>query len=170
MLRPDGLLGRAARRLGTQRWARYVLGPKVLTPLDRLVHRLSGGRRRAADLLFDSLMLTTTGRRSGQPRQVTLARLELDGVPVVIASNFGREHHPAWSENLRAEPRATVERDGRAEPVRARELGEHERQRVWPQAVAIWPGYGTYREATRGTREIRMFALEPDPERGPTTA
>jgi deazaflavin-dependent oxidoreductase (nitroreductase family) len=167
MLRPTGLLGRTVRRLGTQRWARYVLGPKVLTRLDRVVHRATGGRRRAADLLFDSLMLTTTGRRTGQPRQVALARLDLDGVPVVIASNFGREQHPAWSENLLAEPRATVERDGRPEPVRARLLDEGESARVWPQAVAIWPGYGTYREATRGTREIRMFALEPDPDRKP---
>lgn len=165
MLRPDGLLGRTARRLGTRRWARYVLGPKVLTRLDRVVHRLSGGRRRAADLLFDSLMLTTTGHRSGRPRQVTLARLELDGAPVVIASNFGREHHPAWSENLLTEPRATIERDGSRVPVTARLLTAEERERVWPQAVAVWPGYGTYREATQGTREIRMFALEPGPGR-----
>ena len=165
MLRHDGLLGRTVRRLGTQRWARYVLGPMVLTRLDKVIHRVTGGRRRAADLLFDSLMLTTTGRRSGLPRQVTLARLELDDAAVVIASNFGREHHPAWSENLLADPRATVERDGRLEPVRARLLTEEECQRVWPQAVASWPGYATYREATAGTREIRMFALEPDPRR-----
>lgn len=164
MLRPGGLLSRTARRMGTRRWARSFLGPKVLTRLDRVVHRLTGGRRRAADLLFPSLMLTTTGRRSGRPHRVPLARLELDGVPVVIGSNFGHDQHPAWSENLLAEPRALVERGGASIPIVARPLTAEERERVWPRAIAIWPGYDTYRQATRGIREIRMFALEPDPE------
>lgn len=161
MLRPDGFAGRLVRQWGTQRWARLVLGPKVLTRLDRVVHRLSGGRLRAADLLFDTIVLTTTGRRSGRPRPSTLARLELDGTPVVIASNFGREHHPAWSENLLADPDATVEHRGDRRPVRARLLDDDERTRVWPQAVQSWPGYATYRDATAGVRDIRMFALEP---------
>ena len=165
MLRPTGLLGRAVRRVGTQRWARDVLGPQILTRVDRVVHRATGGRRRAADLLFDSLMLTTTGRRSGRPRQVTLARLERDGVAVVIASNFGREHPPAWSDNLLTEPRATIELGTGPTPVRARPLSDEECQRVGPPAVAIGPGDGTYREATQGLREIRMFALDPDPGR-----
>lgn len=162
MLRPEGAIGRALRRIGSQRWARYVLGPKVLTRLDRVAHRLTGGRWRSADLLFDSLVLVTTGRRSGLPRPVTLGCFDLDGVPVVIASNFGREHHPAWSENLVAEPRAHVERGGTRVPVRARLLDAGERARVWPVAVAVWPGFETYLEATRDTREIRMFALEHD--------
>ena len=165
MLRPEGLVGRTLRRLGSQRWARYVLGPKVLTRVDRVLHRLTGGRWRSADLLFDSLVLVTTGRKSGLPRPATLACFDLDGVPVVIASNFGREHHPAWSENLLAEPRAYIERGGRRLPVRARLLDTGERERVWPQAVTIWPGYETYREATHDTRDIRMFALEPDEAR-----
>jgi deazaflavin-dependent oxidoreductase (nitroreductase family) len=165
VLRPDGLVGRTLRRIGSHRWGRYVLGPKVLTRVDRVLHRLTGGRWRSADLLFDSLVLITTGRRSGLPRPATLACFDLDGAPVVIASNFGHEHHPAWSENLLAEPRAYVERDGRRVPVRARLLADEERERVWPQAVAIWPGYEVYREATRDTRDIRMFALEPDATR-----
>ena len=162
MLRPEGFAGRLLRRIASRRWARYVLGPKVLTRVDRILHRLTGGRWRSADLLFDSLVLITTGWRSGLPRPATLACFDLDGVPVVIGSNFGREHHPAWSENLLAEPRAYVERDGRRVPVRARLLDDDERERVWPQAVAIWPGFEIYREATRDTRDIRMFALEDD--------
>lgn len=141
--------------------ARLVLGPKVLTRVDRALHRLTGGRVVASDLLFDTLMLTTTGRRSGQPRTTPLARLDLDGTPVVIASNFGRESHPAWSHNLRADPHAVVEEHGRARPVVARELTPAEQDRVWPQAIALWPGYQTYRETTAGIRDIRMFALEP---------
>lgn len=161
MVDPTSWLGRMLRRVGSTRWARLVLGPKVLTRVDRVLHRATGGRVVASDLLFDTLMLTTTGRRSGQPRTTPLARLDLDGVPVVIASNFGRESHPAWSLNLLADPRATVEEHGRARPVVARQLDAQEQDRVWPQAIALWPGYQTYRETTAGIRDIRMFALEP---------
>ena len=161
MLDPSGRVGRTLRRIGQQRWGRLFLGPKVLTRVDAVLHRVTRGRVVAADLLFDTLVLTTTGRRSGQPRSSTLARLDLDGTPVVIASNFGRASHPAWSHNLLAEPRATIEVRGRPRPVRARLLEPVERDRVWPQAVALWPGYETYREATTGVRDIRMFALEP---------
>lgn len=160
MLRPDGVLGRLVRRVGQQEWARRFLGPTVLTRVDRLAHRLTRGRVRVVDLLFDSLMLTTTGRRSGRPRTVPLACFDLDGTPVVIASNFGREHHPAWSHNLAADPRARVEHAGEHFAVRARLLTPEERERVWPRALRIWPGYGTYRETTEGIREIRMYALE----------
>ncbi len=160
MVDPTSWLGRALRRIGSTRMARLVLGPKVLTRVDRVLHRLTGGRVIASDLLFDTLMLTTTGRRSGQPRTTPLARLDLDGTPVVIASNFGRESHPAWSLNLLADPHATVEEHGRSQPVVARELTRDEQDRVWPQAIALWPGYQTYRQTTEGIRDIRMFALE----------
>jgi deazaflavin-dependent oxidoreductase (nitroreductase family) len=158
---PSSLLGRALRRVGTTRFARTFLGPKVLPHVDRWLHRVTGGRVVASDLLFDTVMLTTTGRRSGQPRTTPLARLELDGTPVVIASNFGRPSHPAWSLNLLADPQATVEEAGHARAVVARRLDATEEERVWPQAVALWPGYATYRQTTEGLRDIRMFALEP---------
>jgi deazaflavin-dependent oxidoreductase (nitroreductase family) len=161
MLRPDGTMGRWLRWTGQQRWARTFVGPKVLTRLDRAAHRLTAGRWRVADLLFDTLVLTTTGRQSGQPRAVTLACFDLEGVPVVIASNYGRERHPAWSHNLLADPGATVEHRGRRFRARARLLTEEEQARVWPQAVRIWPGYETYRHTTEGIRDIRMFALDP---------
>ena len=160
MVDPTSWLGRALRRVGSTHWARLVLGPKVLTRLDRVLHRLTGGRVVVSDLLFDTLMLTTTGRRSGQPRTTPLARLDLDGTPVVIASNFGRESHPAWSHNLLADPHARVEEDGRSREVVARQLAPEEQERVWPQAIALWPGYQTYRETTAGIRDIRMVALE----------
>ena len=161
MVDPTSWLGRVLRRIGSTRWGRLVLGPRVLTRVDRVLHRVTRGRVVASDLLFDTLMLTTTGRRSGQPRTTPLARLDLDGMPVVIASNFGRESHPAWSLNLLADPHATVEEGGRSRPVVARRLDEDEQARVWPQAIALWPGYQTYRDTTAGVRDIRMFALEP---------
>lgn len=161
MVDPTSWFGRLLRRIGSSRWGRLVVGPKVLTPVDRVLHRLTGGRVIASDLLFETLVLTTTGRRTGQPRTTPLARLDLDGTPVVIASNFGRPSHPAWSLNLLADPHATLEEGGRARPVVARRLAPDEADRVWPQAIALWSGYRTYRETTDGVRDIRMFALEP---------
>lgn len=154
-------MGKRFRSWGSRPWARRFFGPKVLTPLDRFAHRVTGGRVKFADLLFDSLMLTTTGRRSGRPRTVPLAYFDLDDVPVVIASNFGRENHPGWSHNLVARPDAVVERRGEQLAVTARQLTPEEEERVWPQAIRVWPGYATYRETTEGLRAIRMFALEP---------
>jgi deazaflavin-dependent oxidoreductase (nitroreductase family) len=161
MINPSSLFGRAVRRLGSSRFGRLVLGPKMLTRIDAFLHRVTGGKAMAADLLFDTLMLTTTGRKSGEPRTNPLARMDLDGTPVVIASNFGRDSHPAWSLNLLADPNAIIEEKGVSRPVVARQLTDEERERVWPQAVAIWPGYDTYRKTTEGIRDIRMFALEP---------
>lgn len=160
MVDPTSWLGRSLRRFGSTRLARLVVGPKVLTRIDRVLHRLTGGRVIASDVLFDTLMLTTTGRRSGQPRTTPLARLDLDGTPVVVASNFGRTSHPAWSLNLLADPRAVVDDHGRSRPVVARTLTVQEQDHVWPQAIALWPGYRTYRQTTEGIRDIRMFALE----------
>lgn len=160
MVDPKSWFGRLLRRVGRSETARRFLGPKVLTRVDKVLHRLTGGKGIASDLLFDTLMLTTTGRRTGQPRTTPLARLDLDGTPVVIASNFGREHHPAWSLNLLADPDATIEEAGQSWAVVARQLTAEEQDRVWPQAEDLWPGYRTYRQTTDGIRDIRMFALE----------
>lgn len=160
MLRADGVVGRTVRRWGSTRWLRYHFGPKVLPKVDQVVHRVSGGRFLLSELVLDSLLLTTTGRKSGQPRTAPLACFDLDGTLVVIGSNFGREHHPAWSHNLLADPRATVEHRKESFEVVARLLTEEERERIWPQAIARWPAFRDYRRDTSGVRDIRMFALE----------
>lgn len=170
MIAPSSPTGRVLRWVGDTRLGRRVLGPKVLTRLDSLLHRVTGGRIRAGDALFDTIVLTTTGRRSGRPRSVTLAGWTVDEVRwAVIASNFGRHRHPDWSRNLDADPRASVQYRGETVEVEARRLQGEERERVWADAVAAWPGYATYAETTEGIRSIRVFALEPRPDgdRGP---
>lgn len=72
MVDPTSWLGRGLRRVGSTRLARQFLGPRVVTRLDRVLHRLTRGRVIASDLLFQTLMLTTTGRRSGPPRTTPL--------------------------------------------------------------------------------------------------
>ncbi|MGI9529163.1 MAG: nitroreductase/quinone reductase family protein [Acidimicrobiia bacterium] len=104
--------------------------------------------------------LTTMGRKSGEPRTVPLVYVPAGGGAVaVVASNYGQDHHPAWSYNLDANPSASLEIDDRASPVLARRTTDAETSSLWPQFSAVWPGYDTYRKIT--DRDIKMYLLEP---------
>lgn len=149
------------RRLGHTSFFAWF-GSRVAPPLDRFLHRISGGRIHVAESFLPTLVLTTTGRRSGQPRQQPLAYVERDGTLYVVGTNWGGPHHPAWTYNLLADPTATVERHGTSAEVRARPVEDDEEfQRVWDLFVDIWPAYETYLERT--DRDPRMFALETSP-------
>ncbi|MCU1450420.1 MAG: deazaflavin-dependent nitroreductase [Acidimicrobiales bacterium] len=141
---------------GTRGFA--VVGSKIFPPIDRLAHKLSGGRLVLSAALVPSLVLTATGRKSGEPRRTPLATLPLDDDFLVVGSNFGKEHHPVWTANLLANPEATVSFRGQTIPVKARLLDASEKQEVWPQLLRIWPTYDRYVE--RSGRDIRVFRLE----------
>jgi deazaflavin-dependent oxidoreductase (nitroreductase family) len=137
-----------------------VLG-RALVPADRVLLRISGGRLGVgAAVGLRTLLLTTTGRRSGEPRQVPLLYVERGGGYVVIGSNWGGEAHPAWSANLLAHPAARATVDGRTIDVTGRLLAGRERQETWDAVAAYWPAYDRYAERA-AHREIRVFLLEP---------
>lgn len=148
------LLRWLARTLGHRRGFARV-GP-VLVPADRLVGRLTRGRLVALGLV-PSLLLTTTGRRSGQPRTTPLLALPDGDDFLVFGSNWGRPDQPAWALNLLAHPAATITVQGRTGPVRAERLTGDDRERAWRMAVHVWPPYQTY--AARAGREIHVFRL-----------
>lgn len=157
--RVDGRIGRTVRRVAASPAFRRV-GPKVVPPFDRFLHRVTGGRVVLSQILVPSLVLTTTGRRSGLDRQSPLACVPADGGWWVVGSNFGREQHPAWTGNLLADPRASVSYRGRDVAVVARLLDDDEKAAVWPRLVAVWPAYDDY-VASSG-RNIRVFRLDPE--------
>jgi deazaflavin-dependent oxidoreductase (nitroreductase family) len=145
------------RAVGDNSW--FTPAAKAVVPLDRAVSRLTKGRVVALGMT-PSLLLTTTGRRSGQPRSVPLQYLrEGDGF-VVVGSNWGQQGNPHWVHNLLAKPEAVVTVGGRDVPVRAEEADGAERQAYWDRLVEQWPGYRGY-EATAGNRKIRIFRLRP---------
>jgi deazaflavin-dependent oxidoreductase (nitroreductase family) len=146
---------------GTRGFA--ALGSKVFPPLDRLVHKLTGGRVVLSAGMVPSLVLTATGRKSGEPRRTPLATLPIDDDFLVVGSNFGKAHHPVWTANLLANPDATVSFRGQTISVRARLLDAAEKQEVWPQLLRLWPTYDRYVE--RSGRDLRVFRLE---RRSPT--
>lgn len=107
-----------------------------------------------------SMLLTTTGRRTGQPRtQPLLYAPDGDGY-VVIGSNWGQQRQPAWALNLVADPRASVAVGGRRLAVRAHLATGAERERLLALLLAMWPAYETYRQRA-GARELMVFRLTP---------
>ena len=156
----DSLALRALKKAGAN--ARFVSVMSTVAPsIDRAVHRLTGGRTLLMPALLPSLMLTTTGPVTGQPRQVPLlCHREPDGSFLIVASNFGKSNHPAWSSNLLAIPQATVTRAGRSLPVTAALLEGPERALAWEQLTKVWPPYETY--AQRSGRQLKVFRLTPD--------
>ncbi|GAA1961950.1 nitroreductase/quinone reductase family protein [Catenulispora subtropica] len=146
-------------RLGRKQW--FATTFKGVAPhVDRFLGRATGGR---VFILTGTgrptLLLTTTGRKSGQERTVPLLYAERGGGYVVVGSNWGQHHHPAWALNLLADPRATVTIRGKAKPVRARVLEGDERERAWTTVTKLWPGYDDYAE--RAGRDVNVFVLEP---------
>jgi deazaflavin-dependent oxidoreductase (nitroreductase family) len=151
------LLQRASR---TRAFVRF--GRPVFHRVDRLVFRVTGGRAIASDLILPVAMLTTTGRRSGQPRTVPLAAIPQGADWLVVGSNFGQERDPGWVRNLRADPHAVVKRRGRRTEVVAEELDAAARQQVWPLLTAYWPPFDDYVDrAGAAGRDIRVFRLRP---------
>lgn len=148
----------AVRRLGRTRW--FARLGRATAGLDRRLQKATGGRWSTLGRSpLPQLILTTTGRRSGKAREsVLLYAVDGDGW-VVIGSNWGQEHHPAWSGNLLADPRATVTVRGVTAPVVATLVDEAERARLLPELLAVWPGYADY--AARAGRELRVFRLAP---------
>jgi deazaflavin-dependent oxidoreductase (nitroreductase family) len=130
-------------------------------PMDRFVGRVSHGRFTSLGMVgLPSLMLTTTGRRTGQSRCQPLLYTKDGDAFVVVATNWGFPEHPGWSANLLADPAAVVEIRGRRIPVRAVLAEGQERERLWRLVTPGWPAYQAYAAATE--RTMRVFRLLAD--------
>lgn len=138
------------------RWA----APRVLPPVERVVARLSGGRVQLSALLVPSLVLHTTGAKSGEPRDSALMYTpDGQGRAIVAGTSFARDRHPGWTYNLLAHPDAVITVRGRRMPVRASLISGDEREAAWARIEAQWPGYRAY-ERESG-RIVRLFLLRP---------
>ena len=143
---------------------RYVIGGELATnrlfyTLHRAIYRLSGGRIFSRMVGCPVVLLTTTGRKSGEPRTAPLLGFEEGQSIVVIPSNAGKQHYPSWYLNLRANPQAQVQVGAQVRQVKAREATVEERERLWPLIVTYYGGYQVYRERTE--RHIPVVILDP---------
>lgn len=106
-----------------------------------------------------TLLLTTTGRRSGKPIVMPLIYGEAGGNYVVVASKGGAPKHPGWYLNLAAHPDVEVQILARRFQATARTASGAERAELWKQMAAIYPPYNDYQAKT--DREIPVVVLEP---------
>jgi deazaflavin-dependent oxidoreductase (nitroreductase family) len=134
---------------------------KSMNGVHRAILKATGGHFGWQAGKMPVLELTTTGRKSGQPRSVMLTSPYQDGSTiVVVASRGGDDTHPAWFLNLRDKPEVEVAYKGAAKkPMRARVASPEERARLWPTIASEFKNYAQYQ--TKTTREIPLVLLEP---------
>ena len=106
-----------------------------------------------------SLLLTTTGRKTAEPRTSPLIFGRDGDDLVVVATVGGLPKHPAWYLNLLADPRASVQVKADVIPVEARTATDDEKPRLWRLMNEVWPNYETYQ--TRTERQIPVVILSP---------
>jgi deazaflavin-dependent oxidoreductase (nitroreductase family) len=133
---------------------------KTVQALDGAVTRLSRGRTTATEVLagLPVLRVTTTGRRSGQPRTAPLIAVPIDDDLALLGTNFGGPSTPAWVHNLEADPHARVAYRDRELAVVARPATDDEVERVFANGRGVYGGYEKYRERVTD-RRIRVFVL-----------
>jgi proline iminopeptidase len=106
-----------------------------------------------------SLLLTTTGRKSGERFVFPLFYGKAGESYIVVASKGGAPQHPGWYRNLVANPEVDVQVGTQKFKARARTATGDERTRLWQEALKFWPPYAEYQQKTE--REIPVVVLDP---------
>jgi deazaflavin-dependent oxidoreductase (nitroreductase family) len=152
---------RLMQRFGSTRVGAWFFS-KTLTTLDRAFLKLSKGRTSVPEVLagLPVVFVTTTGRKSGEPRSAPLISVPVGDSLALIGTNFGQARTPGWVFNLEADPSARVRYRDVELAATVRPATDDERAAVWQAASAVYPGYDKYQQRITG-RDIRIFVLEP---------
>lgn len=147
-------------------WSRFSMsmpawGLRWTGRLNIPVYRATRGRVMGKVGRAPVLLLTSTGRRSGQPRTAPVVYMRDGADVIVIGSNAGNRNEPGWSFNLKANPEARVEIGAEHRDVRARVAEGEERERLWRAMNVQYSGFDDYEANT--SRDIAVFVLEPRP-------
>lgn len=105
-----------------------------------------------------TLLLTTTGRKSGAKQQLPLIYGKDGARYVIVASRGGAPDHPGWYKNLVAKPEVLLQVAAERFAARARNATGDERARLWQLMAKIWPAYEEYQAKT--SRQIPVVVLE----------
>ena len=105
------------------------------------------------------LLLTTTGRKSGEPRTIPIIFTAYKDSWVIIASKGGWPTHPNWYLNILDDPHVQVQVKADVFEAKARTAESPERERIWAECVKTWPNYDIYQSRT--DRQIPVVVIEP---------
>jgi proline iminopeptidase len=111
------------------------------------------------ELTVPSLLLTTTGRKTGERFIFPLFYGETGGSTFIVASKGGAPQHPGWYRNILVNPEVEVQVGTRHLTAKARTATGEERARLWAQSLTFWPPYADYQAKT--DREIPVVVLDP---------
>lgn len=136
-----------------------MISTKGYRNLHRMLFRLSKGRIAGRINGMETILLTTTGRKSGMPRTVPLLFLEDGASMVIVASNSGGRTHPDWWFNIQSTPLVTVTTRRGDASMTARPATPEESTRMWPRLAATNVMYEYYPKVTE--REIPLVYLDP---------
>ncbi len=133
--------------------------------LDRVFFKLSGGRTTMAGMLvgLPVVVLANKGAKSGLIRTIPLLCIEDEESPetlILIASNFGQTHNPAWYYNLLANPEASCTLNGLTQTYTAHEAKGAEYDRCWAYALDTYMGFPHYK-IRAGARHIPIMVMKP---------
>lgn len=133
---------------------------KVWTGVHKVLFKTSNGRILGKAAGMRVVVLTTTGRKSGQPRETMLTTPVVDGDTVVLVASYGGDdRHPAWYLNLTANPDVEIVMDGQRRKMTARSATAAEKAELWPRVIASYKGYAGYQKRT--DRDIPVVVLTP---------
>jgi len=139
---------------------------KVMSQVNTAVYRWTGGLLGSTWRVGSAfpwgipvLLLTTIGRKSGQPRTLPLLFIEEGDHIIIVASKGGLPSEPLWYKNLVANPECDVQIKRRKLKARARTASPEEREALWPKLVAHYPDFASYASWT--DRIIPVVILEP---------
>jgi F420H(2)-dependent quinone reductase len=140
---------------------------RKITYVSVMLYHLTGGRafRGSVESPAGFLKLTTTGRKSGQPRTVHLLYIRDGSAYVVTASNGGKPRPPGWLFNVRSNPKVSMQVQDRQLSAVAEIAEADKRRELWSRLLEIAPMYAGYEKQT--SREIPMVILRPIDEQRP---
>ena len=118
--------------------------------------------RLAAPGSYPCLLLTTTGRKSQEPRTTPLVYGKDGDTYTVIASQGGRPTHPAWYLNLVANPKVELQVGAEVFSATAHDAVGGERDRLWQLMKGVYPLVDAYKEKVGDAREIPLVVFVPD--------
>jgi deazaflavin-dependent oxidoreductase (nitroreductase family) len=132
---------------------------KLISKLNVLVYRLSGGRLMSRLMGSPICLVTMTGRKSGRSITMPLMYTPHGDNVLIVASLGGAPKHPVWYHNLIANPKVTIQQGGRTRAMTVRQATPQEKAELWPVCVASYPAFADYQARTE--RDIPVMICEP---------